>query len=58
MVVIKTWNDKPIDMSSKTVKDKILQSVSDYIINHWDECVQISATNSSQNYEVEFSITL
>lgn len=58
LVLIKVWNDKPIDISSQEIKNKVSQSISDYVIEHWNECVQISVTNSDENYDVEFSITL
>ena len=58
MTIIKVWDDTPIDISSQEVRDKILQSISDYILNHWNDCVHIVSTELEGKYEVEFSITL
>ena len=58
MKTIKVWDDIPINTSSDEIKSKISQSISDYILNHWDECVHTSTTITEGKYEVEFSITL
>lgn len=58
MTIIKVWDDIPIDISSQEVKNEILQSICDYILNHWNECVHTTSTESESKYEVEFSITL
>ena len=58
MTKIKVWDDAPIDTSSLEIKNEILQSISDYILNHWDKCVYTTPTESEGKYEVEFSITL
>ncbi len=58
MTIIKIWDDSPIDTSSLEVKNKVSQSIFNYILNHWDECVYTTSTESEGKYEVEFSITL
>lgn len=58
MKILKIWDDIPINTSSKEVKSKVSQSISDYILNHWDECVHTTPIESEGKYEVEFSITL
>ena len=58
MTIIKVWDDSPIDTSSLEVKNEILQSITDHILNHWNDCVHIVSTESEGKYEVEFSITL
>lgn len=58
MIKIKVWDDAPIDISSLEVKNQISRSISDYILNHWNECVCITPTKLEGKYEVEFSITL
>ena len=58
MTKIKVWDDTPINTSSLEIKNEILQSISDYILNHWNDCVHITSTESKGKYEVEFSITL
>lgn len=58
ITVIKVWDNNPINTSSKEIKNKVSKSISDYILNHWDECVQTTLSKLEGKYEVEFSITL
>ena len=58
IITIKVWDNPPIDTSSKEIKNKVSKSISDYILNHWDKCVQIVSSESEGKYEVEFCITL
>ena len=58
MTIIKVWDDAPINTSSMEIKNKVSQSISNYIIKYWDECVHITPTETEEKYEVEFSITL
>lgn len=58
MTIIKVWDDTPVNTSSLKVKNIVSQSIYDYILNHWNECVHIVSTESEGKYEVEFSITL
>lgn len=58
MTTIKVWDNTLISTSSIDIKNKVTQSISDYILNHWDECVQTTSSESEGKYEVEFCITL
>lgn len=58
ITTIKVWDNTPIDTSSTEIKNKISQSISDYILNHWSECVHTTSSESEGKYEVEYSITL
>lgn len=58
MAVIKVWDSTLIDTSSQKIKNQVSQSISNYILNHWNECVHITPTESEGKYEVEFSVTL
>lgn len=58
ITIIKVWDNSPIDTSSTEIKNKISQSVSNYILNHWDKCVHAAPAITEGKYEVEFSITL
>lgn len=58
MAVIKVWDDVPIDTSSTEVKNKVSQSISNYVLDHWDECVHTAPTESEGKYEVDFFINL
>lgn len=58
ILIIKVWDNTHIDTSSTEIKNKVTQSISDYILNHWDECVQNASSESEGKYEVEFCITL
>ena len=58
MLVIKVWDTKEIDTFSDKTKGKISKSVTDYIIKHWDKCVNIETSVSGGNYEAGFTITL
>lgn len=58
MITIKVWNNTSIDTSSIDIKSKVSQSISDYILNHWSECVHTISSELEGKYEVEFSITL
>lgn len=58
ITTIKVWDNTTIDTSSTEIKSKVSKSISDYILNHWDECVHTTTSKSDWKYEVEFSITL
>lgn len=58
MTIIKVWDNTLINTSSIDIKNKVAQGISDYILNHWDECVQTVSSESKGKYEVEFCITL
>lgn len=58
MLVIKVWDTKKIDTLSDEIKDKISRSITDYITEHWDKCVNIETSVSGGNYEAGFTITL
>lgn len=58
IAIIKIWNNTPIDISSAEIKNKVSKSISDYVLNHWDECVHTTSSKSEGNYEIEFSIIL
>lgn len=58
MTTIKVWDNTLINTSSIDIKNKVTQSISDYILNHWDECVHTTTVITEGKYEVEFSITL
>lgn len=58
MAVIKVWDDAPIDVSSIKIKNQVSQSISNYVLGHWNECVHITPIESEGKYEVEFSIIL
>lgn len=58
ITIIKVWDNSPIDTSSTEIKNKISQSVSNYILDHWDECVHTNAYKSDKKYNVDFSVTL
>lgn len=58
MLVIKVWDTKKIDTLSDEIKGKISRSITDYITEHWDKCVNIETSVSDGNYEAGFTITL
>ncbi len=58
IATIKIWDDTPIDTSSEDIKNKVAQSISAYILNHWDECVKIISSEQEEKYETEFSVIL
>lgn len=58
MITIKVLDNTFINTSSIEIKNKVTQSISDYILNHWDECVQTASSESEGKYEVEFCIIL
>lgn len=58
IITIKVWDNTPIDTSSTEIKNKVSKSISDYIMNHWDESVHTATVITEGKYEVEFSITL
>ena len=58
MVGIKIWDEEEIDISSSVIKEKLIQSISTYLLEHWNDCVKISSTKSDNKYITEFLITL
>lgn len=58
ITTIKVWDNAPIDTSSTEIKNKVSQSISDYILNHWDECVHITSSELEGKFEVAFCIVL
>lgn len=59
MVAIKLWDNKTIDTSSDKIKEDVSKSVTNYILNHWNECVKITNERTSDGkFEIEFCISL
>lgn len=58
MVTIKVWDYSPIDTSSDKIKDKVSKSIANYVIEHWDECVQSTNEIIDNKHETQFCITL
>lgn len=59
MVAIKLWDNKAIDTSSDKIKEDVSKSVTNYILNHWNECVKITNERTSDDkFETEFCISL
>ena len=59
MVAVKLWDNKIIDTSSDKVKEYVSKGVTNYILNHWNECVKTTnERNPDDKYEAEFCISL
>ena len=58
MVAIKVWDSAPIDVLSDEIKDNVSKSIANYVIEHWDECVQYTSEIVDNKYEAQFCITL
>lgn len=56
--MIRVFDDKPIDTTSDEVRNKISQSIANFVLEHWDECVHIEAFEENDKYNIDFSITL
>ena len=58
MVVIKIWDNTPIDTSSNKIKNEVSKGVVKYITDHWNECVKSTNEINDKKYETQFFITL
>lgn len=58
MAVIKVWDDSPIDTSSDEIKKRVSKSIVNYVMEHWDECVQSTTEKFDNKHETRFCITL
>ena len=59
MVAVKLWDNKAIDTSSDKIKEDVSKSVTNYILNHWNECVKITNERTPDGkFETEFCISL
>lgn len=58
MISIKVWDNTPIETSSDKIKDEVAKSIVNYVIEHWDECVQSTTEKFDNKYETQFFITL
>lgn len=58
MTIIRVFDDKPIDTTSDELRNKVSESIANYILEHWDECVHINSFESDGKYNVDFSVTL
>lgn len=58
MIKIKVWDNKEIDTLSDEIKDKVSQSIADYVLKHWDKSVDISTSKFNGKYEAEFTVIL
>ena len=59
MVAVKLWDNKAIDTSSDKIKEDVSKGVTNYILNHWNECVKITNERTPDDkYEAEFCISL
>ena len=58
MTMIRVFDDKPIDTTSDEIRNKVSESIANYILEHWDECVHANSFKSDGKYNMDFSITL
>lgn len=58
MVSIKIYNESEIDTTSDLIKQKISDSIKQYVIDNWDKCVQIKSCKIENDHRVEFTIEL
>lgn len=58
MTMIRVFDNKPIDTTSDEVRNKVSQSIANYVLEHWDECVHIKSFKENGKYNMDFSITL
>ena len=58
MVEIKLYDEKEIDTSSIEIREKVSESITNYIKNNWDALVKIDKNLFDEKYEVSFRIEL
>lgn len=58
MVNIKIYNKSEINTSSDLIKEKVSESIKQYIIENWDKCVQSKSYQTENDYRVDFKIEL
>lgn len=58
MTMIRVFDNKPINTTSDEVRNKVSQSIANYVLEHWNECVHIEAFKENGKYNMDFSITL
>ena len=58
MVEIKLYDEKEIDTSSIEIREKVSESITNYIKNNWDTLVKIDKNLFDGKYEVSFRIEL
>lgn len=58
LVSIKIYDESEIDITSDLIRQKISNSIKQYIIDNWDKCVQTKSYKTENDYRVEFNIEL
>lgn len=58
MVQISVYNETNIDTSSKETKEKVSNTIKEYIINNWEKCVSVEKNIQNNMYYVNFKIEL
>lgn len=58
MVNIKIYNKSEINTFSDLIKEKVSESIKQYIIENWDKCVQSKSYQTENDYRVDFKIEL
>lgn len=49
MIYINVYETFPIDIQSQSFREKMADSVKQYVLEHWDECVSIKQKYYAQN---------
>lgn len=58
MIGISIYNEKEIDTDSLEVKETVSNSIKDYIINNWHQCIFIEKSSTDDVCVVQFNIEL
>lgn len=58
MIGASICDKKEIDINSSEIKEMISNSVKEYILNNWDQYVQIEKFVELNRYVVQFSVEL
>ena len=59
MAAVKLWDNKAIYTSPDTIKEDVSKGATNYILNHWNECVKITNERTFDGkFETEFCISL
>lgn len=58
MVGASVFDDKEIDTTSLEFKEMVSDSIKQYIIKNWDQCIHIEKTVELNHHVVQFSVEL
>ena len=58
MVGASVYDDKEIDTTSLEFKEMVSDSIKQYIIKNWDQCVQVKKLTEFNRHVVQFSVEL